>query len=468
MMVKQIFLVVIGLMAGVTVAQAEGWEVISATGDIPAPRYGHSLTLLDDMYYLFGGIAATEGGELRAGARIHNVTALMSDLYEYNPRNKHFRRLHPEGDQPPPMSGHVAYQQEDQTMYVTSGHRSDPNNTNSYVYNPRNNRWDRRPGPPFRNRVAAGATVMGVTCMLAGGFDDETGDVSNEVWKYDSNTGIWSKASEFPSGQHVYGQAMLNYDGYMYQYGGRNQDGPINDFWRFNPANNSWDFVFAQGASPMPRYDGAMFNTGANFWLMGGRGYAMKRVAKGSPREAWPEEDYGEVWQLKLTKNGYNTSAEWVAGPTGQPFSQAAGFAQPAVSSARADQATYELLVFGGVHESTPLTLAEIPVCVAQFEEVPTSTPTIGTPLPPTATFTEGPPTETPAPPTDTPANTPTGEAATDTPTNTPINTITQTATTAPTTVGCATPVIGDLNGDCQVNTTDLMIFLQQWRERQP
>ena len=100
---------------------------------------------------------------------------------------------------------------------------------------------------------------------------DSLGALSNEVWKYNSNTDTWHQMRNFPGGRkHYLSGFAINQKGYIC-CGTDSMDNWTNDFWEYYPAVDSWQHKANYPDSP--RVNFTTFVNGNNAYV--GLGQAL-------------------------------------------------------------------------------------------------------------------------------------------------------------------------------------------------
>merc|ERR1712165_609643 len=62
----------------------EQWMSLKTRGDIPTPRDRHSLTVIDNKLFIFGGSGSSNG----------NKGEFLNDLFMYNPKTSIWNKIH--------------------------------------------------------------------------------------------------------------------------------------------------------------------------------------------------------------------------------------------------------------------------------------------------------------------------------------------------------------------------------------
>ncbi|MBK6628854.1 MAG: hypothetical protein IPJ87_10250 [Flavobacteriales bacterium] len=115
------------------------------------------------------------------------------------------------------------------------------------------------PGSP---RDEAAAFAVGTNIYLGTGTEDGVVP-TNDWYRYDGLAAQWSTIAALPaSARYDCSAFVLPYpdDGYGYVFGGIDADGPLNELWRYDPANDGWTQMTSLPAAP--RHAAVAFNGG--------------------------------------------------------------------------------------------------------------------------------------------------------------------------------------------------------------
>jgi N-acetylneuraminic acid mutarotase len=132
------------------------------------------------------------------------------------------------------------------------------------------NSWTKLNDVGMGKRERATGFAIGSQGYICGGLDTAE-VVHNDLWAYDPQTDSWTQKADLPGAPRRDAISFV-VDNYAYVGSGMDSvSGPtgtkLKDFWRYNPASNSWtaiaDFPGAGG-------DGVYFATG---FAVGGKGY---------------------------------------------------------------------------------------------------------------------------------------------------------------------------------------------------
>jgi hypothetical protein len=317
-------------------ALADGWQVPPLSGDIPSPRYGHTIVEIDGLYYLFGGqtVTVTTSGSLRP-------LSVSDEIFKFDPNTRRFDKLTPGGNLPPGMSGHAAATV-DGKMYVLGGYRSDSTHSNQYVFTPGpDGTWASIDEGQFLHlRQDMSIAVIGTDLYVAGGRSRDGSVVYNDVWRH-GHAG-WEKLPDMPTA--VYGAMLTAYKGSLYAFAGRNRDGDHNQLYEYNPAYGYWDQKVTNDPPPGRAYAvGAQ--AGNQLWIAGGSGGSIGQRAQVA-------SELQDIWALDLD------TFQWTRKPDApETRSQAAGMLipYPAAQGLGGLANEFSLFIFGGLSGGVPV-----------------------------------------------------------------------------------------------------------------
>ncbi|KNC85165.1 hypothetical protein SARC_02657 [Sphaeroforma arctica JP610] len=258
------------------------WEQIASSGDIPSPRYGHSLVRRQNKLYLFGGTSGC---------------IYFNDLYEFDLERRHWTLLdsaaggelaNAAGAQPmrfihshtrtPPHTHHTTHTHtHTHTPTAASGSGSSGYATHSdhtRAHSTTQPHTRARPTARYRHEAVADDEYM----YVVGGGVPNPSRAPIEVYTYRFATGEWLLRACKPDvcsmrkGQEEYPTARRSHScvvfgGRLYIYGGTDGLNMFDDFWmlettdfqwrrvRLNPATNFAKCFHAADVTPQ----GSMF-----------------------------------------------------------------------------------------------------------------------------------------------------------------------------------------------------------------
>ena len=251
----------LGISSGPT--YGEGWRPLTPIAG--GPRQEHTIAALGGRVYVIGGIYADAAGELPTTNRVE----------VYDTRSDSWSDAAPM----PIAMNHPNVAAVDGRLYVIgglSGGTSWQALPNSYVYNPRANRWTQLPPmPDGTERGSAAVGVRGTKIYLAGGMRTLTPtpgglqDTVSTVSSYDVVTGRWETLPSLPEGRDHVAGAIIGAT--FYVLGGRDR-GQVNvrdTVYAFDLQTRRWT---ERAPMPTPRGGIASAVVGTNIYTFGGEG----------------------------------------------------------------------------------------------------------------------------------------------------------------------------------------------------
>ena len=115
-----------------------------------------------------------------------------------------------------------------------------------WAYNPQTDSWSQKADLPGPGRRDAVSFVIGNYGFVGAGMDSvsgPTGTTLKDFWRYNPATNSWASVADFPGagGQGIYFATGFSVGGKGYLCGGKT--GPntySNQLWEFKPSNNQW------------------------------------------------------------------------------------------------------------------------------------------------------------------------------------------------------------------------------------
>ncbi|MFM9051853.1 MAG: Kelch repeat-containing protein [Bacteroidota bacterium] len=129
-----------------------------------------------------------------------------------------------------------------------------------FVFSQTPDSWSRKSDFPGNPRQDAAAFTSGNSGYVIAG-KDSSGNLLDEVWKYDVTSDNWTQLNDFPGGTRCGATAFtLNDTGYiMCGYDGINE---LKDCWRYDRITDTWSRMQDLGASLIGSYPGRSHATG--------------------------------------------------------------------------------------------------------------------------------------------------------------------------------------------------------------
>ncbi len=237
------------------------WQQVN-TPSIPGNLSGHSLVVIDNDAYLFGGVAPTTAHTGDAPAQV-----VCNNLYKYDNEIQAWIERIP-GLSPPARANHAAAVV-DGKMVIHGGTDGTNVLNDLWVYNPATKTWIQKtpPGPVPPALQYHKAVVSGGHIYLVGGTGSGGGP-SDQLWAYDSTASSWTQKASYPGPfGGTYGAAVLTPDSSI-MVGGTTGD----TYYVYNPATNSWE---AKTATNFPnRESPGAAQVGTFGYIFGGRDMA--------------------------------------------------------------------------------------------------------------------------------------------------------------------------------------------------
>ncbi len=247
------------------------WQQVN-TPISPDNRVGHSLTVINNVVYLFGGYTAA---------------GLRNDLWKFDPVTNSWTNL---GSGGPPARIRHAAAAVDGKLVIHGGTDGATKLDDLWIYDPGVNAWTQGTpvGPQPPALMEHRAVVSGGKLYLVGGIKSD--GPSNELWMYDSTANSWSEKEDYPGPYGgAYGAAVFT-PGSNIMVGGTTGD----DYYVYNPGANSWE---AKTAVNFPnRTSPGTAQVGAAGYIFGGQDTATAELST----EVWMAEDVGGtsiVWE---------------------------------------------------------------------------------------------------------------------------------------------------------------------------
>jgi N-acetylneuraminic acid mutarotase len=130
--------------------------------------------------------------------------------------------------------------------------------------------WQQKTSMPAAPRSGAVAFALN-GYGYAGTGQDSTGNLLNDLWKYDPGNDSWSQAAAFTGSARKNAVAFVT-DTFAYVGTGFDSAGLTKDFFRYDAVNNSWQQVadLDSAGAVYPRRDAAAFSMNNKGYVVGG------------------------------------------------------------------------------------------------------------------------------------------------------------------------------------------------------
>lgn len=294
---------------------AANYETLTLTGDLPTPRYDHSMVQVGDLLYILGGRAPVAGD-----GTIRSVTdQIFGDLFVCDLNvGCVTQTVHPDGL---PSDWNVYGQTtvaDESGFYLfggvveTQGVRKVSNDL--WRYDSSTGRFARiepqGEWPPAR--VYAGA-IRDVTSTMAGPASfylmggaslivdaTQTLTTLDDAWYFNGSTWRFAKRPNMPQGGR-YGHGLVQDSTSLYLIGGNNDSGPQYEILRCAKSNGSWGWTASMNNPPPAAFAPVIQSvTNMSCLRFGGYGYPSSG-ARGVEQDGFDITILGEVWQFDLT-----------------------------------------------------------------------------------------------------------------------------------------------------------------------
>jgi Secretion system C-terminal sorting domain/Galactose oxidase, central domain len=342
---------------------------VTATTNVPGARYGASggLGQGGTYFWLFGG---TNGGGnyfndlWTCGATSGEWTWISGKKTSNNAGIYGTKGVSVFGNMPGARYAQCGWTDKSGNTWIFGGYGYDGGGSVGYLndlwmFNPDNFIWTWEGGGSTANSVgvygtrgtAAAGNVPGGRDYQSGwmdasgnfwifgglGYDVSTGGYLNDLWEFNPTTGLWTwmsgstlanqpgsygtqgvaLTSNVPPGRYIQSSGV-DPSGSFWIFGGKNQNGFLNDLWKYDSTTNEWTWVSGSSsmnnagvygtlgvasASNVPgsRFANLWIDHLGNIWLFGGAGYDA----------AGNLGDMNDLWEFSASTTGQWT---WVDG----------------------------------------------------------------------------------------------------------------------------------------------------------
>lgn len=249
----------------------------------------------------YSSIAYSLNGKGYVGMGFSGYDTCTKDIWEYNPQSNTWKKITDFPGQA--RYGAFSFVIGD-SVFIGGGSY---NNSNDYLYDMwmyvhSTNTWTRVSDFPGWKRNHAVAFSFGNYGYVGSGLQDST-TPRNDFWKYNKNTNTWIAIDPLPGPERGTSSVFIANNkayigmGAIYRlYDFEN----TNDFYRFNPAKNSWDFSFSAPEKIISRRYATSFNINNKSYLVSGY------TEEGILSDLW-EFDPTEVETLTDVQNPENS-----------------------------------------------------------------------------------------------------------------------------------------------------------------
>jgi N-acetylneuraminic acid mutarotase len=267
------------------------WAEVESTEDVPTPRGYQAM-----VYDIAGGRALLFGGGTDEGG--------LNDTWAYDPAGNTWTELEPEGRQPSERIFHAMVYHDASGRVVMFGGGNDQGEflSDTWVYDSLAADSGVVESPAARSFPSlVFDSAEGRALLFGGGTDDEQYE---DTWAYESVTDTWTRidpVGRSPSGRLYQSMIFHQAEGTAVLFGGATEGGLVNDTWAYNPARNTWTELEPIGDLPLARMFHALVYdpTTERALLFGGRtddGLMNDIWAYDSARNTWTDlQPEGEV-----------------------------------------------------------------------------------------------------------------------------------------------------------------------------
>lgn len=305
---------------------ADSWERVTPLGSVPSARSGHSMVVINDKVYLYGGETVSENSSdtvVREG--------LCLDLYRFMEESDEWIQITPNNSPPKARKNHgAAAYGEKMFIFFGVGDQGYPLG-DIWAYDVVKNQWEEVITQGTKQPTPTGglSVVAANGRFYPFGGKDRYGNVYSDLWSLDLRSNTWNQepSHTLPSQGHT---AVAN-DATMYVYGGDNGQLVHNHLLSYDFATKVWKTVSTGGDVPAGRTTHIATLDANKIRISGGRGQT---------------EELGDTWEYDIVSN------QWVRKADGPVQSRSAAVVLPTSSSSAmsraASQEVNHILMFGG------------------------------------------------------------------------------------------------------------------------
>jgi hypothetical protein len=140
--------------------------------------------------------------------------------------------------------------------------------------------------------------------VYAFGGDGGAAGYLNDLWRYDPAADTWENLSLRSQSGALAPRELYNLShdgrGGLYLFGGTNEYGRLNDFWRYDIAAGRWtDLTDATGSRAVPgrHYYGQACDAAGNFYVLGGwKTWSWADQSSGAVDDFWKYDAAAQSW----------------------------------------------------------------------------------------------------------------------------------------------------------------------------
>lgn len=260
--------------------QAEEWQKVENYGDYPDLIAEHRGVLIDDKFYIYGGVNASEEE--------------LNSVYIYSIEDQTWEKKEFSEDEVPPRTGHsmTGY---GNSLIVFGGFAKGKFSNDVFIYDTEENSWEHVPTDYKDPRTSSifiknlkhdnKSTIQAdVSREIPEGMEGVQKEEEQNIKKtienelkiskkslsnYDTKQ-ILENNSKYPAPRINHSQVTYNTS--IIIYGGINKNGKyFDDMWEFNIANRTWKKIEFNGETPKPRQGHSALLIGDNIYIFGGK-----------------------------------------------------------------------------------------------------------------------------------------------------------------------------------------------------
>ncbi|MBP7867062.1 MAG: hypothetical protein KA419_14055 [Acidobacteria bacterium] len=277
---KRLLIIGTVMLVGLPWLPADSWtELFPPT--VPPARYGHTLTRVGDVLYLFGGRGNPPPGA-KPGPELNDIWSFNNDLFEGI-----------DATAPPPVRfGHGAAGSGGK-LWVAFGFGDLSTRGDAHAFDPAAGSWApvTAGSVPARSFPALAPFPDG-SLYLFGGLSSDGSIALPDLWRFSPGTSAWSVLLSMP-GTGRYGAMGFQAGGKLYVFGGDDMSAYSSALWVFDPASGAWSDTMASNPPPARAF-GAVASSGDRAWVFGGED------AAGNPlQDTWEYSVAGNAWTRK-------------------------------------------------------------------------------------------------------------------------------------------------------------------------
>jgi hypothetical protein len=259
------------------------WEQLSPTGDLPAPRYDHTLVFSEKTNHLllFGG----RGSET------------FGDTWKYDVAMEMWRKLETASGLEPRFGMGAVYDRVRDRALIFAGQGGNGFFNDVWAFDFGTDVWSRleTSGASPVARYGTSAVIIDDHLIISHGFASGRFD---DTFALDLKTNTWADISpaERPLKRCLHEAAFDTKSEQMILFGGCSSGyGPCpqGDTWVFSAKDSTWMELKAEGPKPSPRSNPALIADGSGgLWLFGGK------TSAGADGELWSLDVTSRTWTL--------------------------------------------------------------------------------------------------------------------------------------------------------------------------